>query len=221
MLPDELLDGLKARFAKSRGGRVSLGADEIAEWPDGIFDELLKAKLICRDAPANVVECRGCEEYCLMPVNIFAAEGHRPARAFVACDQRDDVGRVPVDFSRLAQWTMTLSAFEEAVASFVVAKPSNGMATLKKSKAPVPFRDASAQLLAEIRRRASSQNIPFDSSAMPGRKVDFKAMADGYDREFSSLSPRTFDDYLDGLCSFKRGARETDFYRNLFPECFK
>ena len=45
MLPDELLDGLKARFAKSRGGRVSLGADEIAEWPDGIFDELLKAKL--------------------------------------------------------------------------------------------------------------------------------------------------------------------------------
>lgn len=221
MLSADLLESLKIRLAQNKSGRIVIGADEIAEWPDGFFDDLFKAKLISQHSPANSVECRGCEEYCFMPVNVFAAEGSRPARAFVACDKRDDVGRVTVEFSRLAQWTMTQSAFEKVAATFIVGTQSTGKTTLRKSKAPTAFRDAMTLLLAEISRRAKAQGIAFDSSAMPGRKVDFKAMADGYDMEFSSLTLRTFDDYLDGLCSFKRGARETDFYRNLFPECFK
>jgi hypothetical protein len=55
---------------------------------------------------------------------------------------------------------------------------------------------------------------------MPGRKVDFQAVADKFDSALE-FAPRTFDDYLDGLCSFKRGARESNFYAELFPEYFK
>lgn len=58
--------------------------------------------------PAQVIECRGCEQNCLMPVHIRPAENPNPARAFIACDKRDDIGRVQVDFSRLEQWQMTV-----------------------------------------------------------------------------------------------------------------
>jgi hypothetical protein len=42
-----------------------------------------------------------------MPVHVRPAEGNRPARAFVSCDKRDDIGRVPVEMRRLAQWKIT------------------------------------------------------------------------------------------------------------------
>ena len=84
-----------------------------------------------------------------------------------------------------------------------------------------PFRAALLDLLAEIGRRAEAQGLHFSPAAMPGRKVDFKALADAYDAELRGLALATFDDYLIGIGAFRRGARETDFYRRLFPEAFK
>jgi hypothetical protein len=221
MSADTLLASLRGRFAGNKSGRITINADEIAEWPRGLFEQLREAKLLTQTEPAQSLECRGCEEACFMPVNIIAAEGTRPARAFIACDKRSDVGRVPVEFSRLAQWTLTRASFEKTQGIFTAAEQSAGKVALRKSKATVAFRNSLTLLLAEIDRRATAKGIDFNSAAMPGRKIDFKAVANGYDPEFSSLASRTFDDYLDGLVSFKRGARETDFYYNLFPECFK
>ena len=42
-----------------------------------------------------------------MPVHVRPAEGNRPARAFISCDKPEDVGRVPVELGRLAQWRIT------------------------------------------------------------------------------------------------------------------
>ena len=90
---------------------------------------------------------------------------------------------------------------------------------LKMSKAPMRFCNALKRLLIEVQKRADAQAQPFDPMAMPGRKVDFQALADKFDPALE-YTQRTFDDYLAGLCTFKRGARVTDFYTKLFPEFF-
>lgn len=44
-----------------------------------------------------------------MLVHVAAAQGGQPARAYVACDIRDDMGRVKIPISRLQQWQITES----------------------------------------------------------------------------------------------------------------
>ena len=89
-----------------------------------------------------------------------------------------------------------------------------------KSKAPATFVDSLNKLIAEIDLRAQKSGRQFDKSAMPGRKVDFQELANNWDSDLK-YAERTFSDYLKGVCQFTRGARESDFYRQLFPECFK
>lgn len=214
----EVLASLKARFAGAKARHIKITADEIAEWPAGLFDKLNTQKLLAKAEPLQVLECRGCEQACCMPVNVMPAQGGRPARAFIACDKRSDVGRVKVDFARMRQWHMTRDAFDKLQRTWVT--PSADAFSLKRSKAPVAFRAALARLLTEIEARAAASNQPFDRKAMPGRKVDLLAVARKFDAALD-YAPRTFDDYLDGLCAFKRGARESDFYRKLFPEYVK
>jgi hypothetical protein len=221
MQAEELLASLKARFGCDTTGRITIQADEVAEWPQGLFDQLIADKLLKQAEPTHTLECRGCEEACYMPVHVFQAEGARPARAFIACDKRDDVGRVAVDFARTRQWHMTHSGFEKLLRTWVVSTPADaGKRQLKKSTTPAAFRSALENLLVEIERRASAQSLAFDRFTMPARKCDFQALADKYD-PILEHTPRSFSDYLKGLCTFGRGARETDFYSRLFPEYFK
>lgn len=42
-----------------------------------------------------------------MPVHVLPARNQRPARAYVGCDRRDDMGRVKIAMSRLRQWQIT------------------------------------------------------------------------------------------------------------------
>lgn len=221
MRADELLASLKARFKGNKADEIIVGADELADWPDGTFATFEQDKLLTQAVPASSIECTGCEDACFMPVNILSPEAGRPARAFIVCTERNDMGRVAVEFPRLRQWRMTRTALEKIESRFILAGNSDGDSGLKKSKAPPPFRAALLDLLAEVGRRAEAQGLNFSPAAMPGRKMDFKALADAYDVELRGLALATFDDYLIGLCTFHRGARETDFYRRLFPEAFK
>lgn len=222
MRPDELLPSLRLRLAKAKSGKIVIGADEIGEWPDGFFDAMKNGKLLTAATPTNSIECRGCEEYCFMPVNILAAEGGRQARAFISCDRSVATGYVLVDFARLAQWQLTDAAFETFQNTFALPESANGtaMQKIRKYKAPLAFRTSLQDLLDEIRKRAKASNIAFDASSMPGRKLDFQELANRYDPELRHTL-RTFDDYLEGFCTFRRGARETDFYRKLFRELLK
>lgn len=221
MQAEELVASLKTRFGRNKSGRITIQADEVAEWPQGLFARLIEDRLLTQAEPGFELECRGCEEGCFMPVSVFPAENSRPARAFIACDKRDDVGRVPVDFSRTRQWHMTHSGFEKLLRTWIVTTPADSeKRELKKSTTPAVFRSALENLLVEIEHRASAQSLAFDRSTMPGRKRDFQALADKFDPELEH-TPRSFSDYLKGLCAFGRGARATDFYSRLFPEYFK
>lgn len=221
MRADELLASLKARFKGNKANEIIIGADDIADWPEGVFAIFEQGKFLVPADPANCIECTGCEEACFRPVEILPAVASRPARAFIVCNQRDDVGRVGIEFSQLRQWILSRAALEKIELHSILSGEGGNAARLKKSKAPAAFRAALRDLLVEIDRRAKKQELDFSPAAMPGRKVDFQALADNYDAELRGLAAATFDDYLIGICTFCRGARETDFYRRLFPEAFK
>lgn len=87
-----------------------------------------------------------------------------------------------------------------------------------KRKAPDKFVSSLIKLLVEIAKRASIKNVEFDVQAMPGIKEDLRAIAVVYDVFFLNYTARTFDDYLDHLCYFKKGSRSNDFYSILFPD---
>ncbi len=107
MTESGLLEAVLDRLGSAEAAEAFFGADEAADWPPSGLETFIRHGLLRRAQPAQVIECRGCEENCFMPVHVFPAEGGRPARAFVACDKRDDVGRVAVDFRRLEQWQAT------------------------------------------------------------------------------------------------------------------
>lgn len=81
--------------------------DEVKNWPDNKRALFEKIGLLNAAQPMTDIECDGCEENCIMPVNIYPTSEAIPARAFIVCDKRDDIGRVKVDFDRLKQWQLT------------------------------------------------------------------------------------------------------------------
>ncbi len=106
MLGDTLLEYIFKRVALT--GEALFSYDEIKEWPTEFVSVLKTEGLLCKAQPQREVECRGCEEYCFMPVEIYVANNNNPARAFISCDKRNDIGRVPVDMIRLEQWQITI-----------------------------------------------------------------------------------------------------------------
>lgn len=222
MRPAELLKSLQASFKDSKTRKIIIGDAEVRRWPEGIFAEFEKGQYLTPAEPATMLECPGCEEACFMHVHI---QQHRndsnQSIAFIACLERDDVGRVRVDFADLRRWQMTRASFEKIESQFVLSADSDNE-TLKKTKAPPAFRAAFLALLAEIEKRAKAQGIPFNRMFMAARKTDLQAVAEKWNDALDGLSERTFDDYIQGLCAFQRGRKtDTDFYRHLFPEWFR
>jgi hypothetical protein len=110
------LDRLFERLVGAENEPVIVCADEAALWPEGTLTALVRCGLLARVEPAQAVECDGCEQHCVMPVYVLPAVGPRTARAFISCDKRDDVGRVPVEFRRLEQWHCTGDSLAAMVA---------------------------------------------------------------------------------------------------------
>jgi hypothetical protein len=111
-----LLEHIFERLSRADSGQEIFGADEAAQWPEGALEVLIRSGLLERTVPASVIECDGCERNCFMPVHVWPAEDSRPARAFISCDKPEDVGRVPVELSRLAQWRITSGMLAGAMA---------------------------------------------------------------------------------------------------------
>jgi hypothetical protein len=107
MTENGLLEYILDRLGRADSAEEIFGADEAAGWPAGALESLTKARLLHRAQPAQAIECYGCEQHCFMPVHVLPADGHRPARAFISCDKRDDMSRVPVEMAELAQWQIT------------------------------------------------------------------------------------------------------------------
>ncbi|MDP3498157.1 MAG: hypothetical protein Q8R84_10950 [Candidatus Nitrotoga sp.] len=82
--------------------------DEVKDWPAGALDVLVTNGLLQQAQPTAAIECDGCEEKCInKSVVVYPAQEDKPGRAFIECDERDDMGRVHVDFRRMEQWQTT------------------------------------------------------------------------------------------------------------------
>jgi hypothetical protein len=79
MTESALLENILDRLGRADSAEEIFGADEVADWPAGALDLLIKAGLLRRAEPAHAIECNGCEQYCFMPVHVLPAEGNRPA----------------------------------------------------------------------------------------------------------------------------------------------
>jgi hypothetical protein len=98
MAPDILLAALVERIAACRGGDTYFTAAEVTAWPADFTRAIESLGLLGNASPAQSVVCTGCEEACVMPVEVIP--GTTP-RALIFCDKRDDIDRVEVPFSSM------------------------------------------------------------------------------------------------------------------------
>ena len=105
MTLEDVLQELIQRIGS--GGDTLVAWEQVREWPAGAIAVFEKAGWIKPTVAASTVECPGCEENCFMAAPVLPARGEKAARAYVACDQRDDMGRVKIAISRLQQWQIT------------------------------------------------------------------------------------------------------------------
>jgi hypothetical protein len=102
---EDVLRELIQRLGSADDGTISW--EQVRAWPEGALEAFLAAGWLKPTAPAASVECPGCEENCFMPARVLPASNERPARAYVVCDRRDDMGRVKIPLVRLQQWQLT------------------------------------------------------------------------------------------------------------------
>src|SRR5690606_24168994 len=106
MTPQAVVTELLDRIAASNGAPVLIGADAMADWPADAVTALQSQGVITRARPAISAVCPGCERECVMPVHTPTGAGHA-AGAFIVCDKRGDINRVPVPLDRLEQWQVS------------------------------------------------------------------------------------------------------------------
>jgi hypothetical protein len=97
-------------------GNGTIAWEQVREWPERAVQIFQDAGWIKPTAPAKTVVCPGCEESCFMPVHVSPAMQGQPVRAYVACDRRDDMGRIPIPSEIFQQWQVT----ENQVAQWLV-----------------------------------------------------------------------------------------------------
>lgn len=103
MMPQAVLTELLDRVAASPDIPVMISADELACWPAEAVAPIQSQGLITRARPAASTICPGCERECVMAVHTLPREERAPG-AFIVCDKRSDINRVPVPLERLEQW---------------------------------------------------------------------------------------------------------------------
>lgn len=108
----ELLDRLETR----QGAAVHITESELNDWPTEAVRALKAARLLVKARPASSVVCPGCERECTKPVEIYPAADGRPARAFIHCDEPEDLGRIKVEPSAVEQWRVTGETLAVAIA---------------------------------------------------------------------------------------------------------
>jgi hypothetical protein len=111
------LDALKTVLQSADAACSTLfGPDDIARWPSGALEALVRAGLLGQASHATSVVCDGCEEACLSEVEFADGEDGTPLRAYVVCERREDIGRVQVPLERLRRWAVDLGGLAAVIA---------------------------------------------------------------------------------------------------------
>lgn len=103
MTPDAALIELLARVGAGDGAPVRVSEYELNQWPGVAVAAMKTQRLLAKARTATGVICPGCEDECWMPVHVPPNAKGIPA-AFIVCDKRSDIGRVPVSVDCLLQW---------------------------------------------------------------------------------------------------------------------
>jgi hypothetical protein len=114
------LDGVLQELIQclAHDGDTLLSWDQVRQWPKGAVEVFQNAGWIVSAPPATMVVCPGCEESCYMLVaKVLPKSKGLPARAYVACDQRSDMGTVKFHPARLKQWQLTQGQLARWVSS--------------------------------------------------------------------------------------------------------
>ncbi|SOD20688.1 hypothetical protein [Nitrosomonas ureae] len=125
MTPQAALIELLGRVSASQGNAVLVNDEELAQWPMAAVAAMKTQGLLAKTKPASSVICPGCERDCVMPVHIIPAKENLTARAFISCDKRSDISRVPVALEKLNQWQCTTDFVCEFIAACLGLLRSN------------------------------------------------------------------------------------------------
>lgn len=132
MTPETVLAEVVNRLEASRGAAVYVGGSELGEWPADSVAALKAARLLVKARPASRLVCPGCERQCDKSVDLYPVEDAKPARAYIICDEPEDMGRILLDLGDLEQWRVNGDTTPASVAQTLgvpllpakVAKPS-------------------------------------------------------------------------------------------------
>jgi hypothetical protein len=150
LTPGAALVELLARLCAAPGRVLALSADELQHWPDDAVLALKTHGVLRPGKPGDTAVCPGCERACVMPVQQRQRPGRQPV-AFVVCDKRDDIGRVPLVQAHLERWRADGQTLGDALAGLLGAGACHplpalsfvfrlGMVAGAADKAPVQLR---------------------------------------------------------------------------------
>ncbi|MBK1720314.1 hypothetical protein [Thiocystis violacea] len=111
MRSQDVLRVLLDRLGATDGAAILISEQELAQWPAGAIAALRSLGLLVKASPASSVVCPGCEDECSMPVHLVQYPTGRAA--FIVCDRRSDISRVPVPTDQLEQWQTSAALFAE------------------------------------------------------------------------------------------------------------
>jgi len=115
MTSDEALIELLQRLAARHDAAVYVTNQEISEWPNDALPALKRQGLLQKGKPAQSTVCPGCEQECIMPIHSLSNTDNK-FLAFVVCDKRHDINRVPIPLQQIEQWQCSV----EAVCGFIL-----------------------------------------------------------------------------------------------------
>lgn len=93
--------------------------NETKAWFDNAIELFVKNGILQSIQPAKVIECPGCEEGCMMQINILPGKNKRSSRKFISCDKRNDIGRISVDFEQLKQWQISSELLAKTISKLL------------------------------------------------------------------------------------------------------
>jgi len=97
----ELIQVLSAK------GDGTISWEQVRQWPKNAIKKFQDAGWIKTKESAKYVTCPGCEENCYMPVHVYPPVQDRSAKAFVACDKFEYMGRITISPELCQQWQIT------------------------------------------------------------------------------------------------------------------
>ena len=107
-LNDILLSLLEPMSATGETHLVSW--DTAQQWPADALNRMLETGILTDTAPAQSIECQGCENRCFKDIQYAVSTKNQPNRAFVICEDpemQSQMGLIPLPPERLQQWKVT------------------------------------------------------------------------------------------------------------------